>query len=92
LATTKQFLDDLGLSSLEDLPPLQQMGEEQLPGSLENAAQLMEHNLQASLDQASIDFSIDDSADSSDSQAITVQQADAEQSQSEPDNDRPTTH
>ncbi|NCW85603.1 MAG: SMC-Scp complex subunit ScpB, partial [Oxalobacteraceae bacterium] len=87
LATTKQFLDDLGLSSLEDLPPLQQMGEEQLPGSLENAAQLMEHNLQASLDQASIDFSIDDSADSSDSQAITVQQADAEQSQSEPDND-----
>jgi len=37
----------------------------------------MEHNLQASLDQASIDFSIDDSADSSDSQAITVQQADA---------------
>jgi segregation and condensation protein B len=92
LATTKQFLDDLGLSSLEDLPPLQQMGEEQLPGSLENAAQAMEHNLQASLDQASIDFSIDDSADSSDSQAITVQQADAEQSQSEPDNDRPTTH
>ena len=92
LATTKQFLDDLGLSSLEDLPPLQQMGEEQLPGSLENAAQLMEHNLQASLDQASIDFSIEDSADSSDSQAITVQQADAEQSQSEPDNDRPTTH
>ncbi|MEY5002289.1 MAG: SMC-Scp complex subunit ScpB [Pseudomonadota bacterium] len=92
LATTKQFLDDLGLSSLEDLPPLQQMGEEQLPGSLENAAQLMEHNLQASLDQASIDFSIDDSVDSSDSQAITVQQADAEQSQSEPDNDRPTTH
>lgn len=92
LATTKQFLDDLGLSSLEDLPPLQQMGEEQLPGSLENAAQLMEHNLQVSLDQASIDFSIDDSADSSDSQAITVQQADAEQSQSEPDNDRPTTH
>jgi segregation and condensation protein B len=92
LATTKQFLDDLGLSSLEDLPPLQQMGEEQLPGSLENAAQLMEHNLQASLDQASIDFPIDDSADSSDSQAITVQQADAEQSQSEPDNDRPTTH
>jgi len=92
LATTKQFLDDLGLSSLEDLPPLQQMGEEQLPGSLENAAQLMEHNLQASLDQASIDFSVDDIADSSDSQAITVQQADAEQSQSEPDNDRPTTH
>jgi len=92
LATTKQFLDDLSLSSLEDLPPLQQMGEEQLPGSLENAAQLMEHNLQASLDQASIDFSVDDSADSSDSQAITVQQADAEQSQSEPDNDRPTTH
>ncbi|MBM3365281.1 MAG: SMC-Scp complex subunit ScpB [Betaproteobacteria bacterium] len=92
LATTKQFLDDLGLSSLEDLPPLQQMGEEQLPGSLENAAQLMEHNLQASLDQASIDFSVDDSADSSDSQAITVQQADAEQSQSEPDNDRPPTH
>ena len=57
LATTKQFLDDLGLSSLDELPPLQQVGQESLPGGPENAMQEMEQNLQASLDQAAIDFS-----------------------------------
>lgn len=29
-ATTKQFLDDLGLASLDQLPPLQQIGQEEL--------------------------------------------------------------
>ena len=57
LATTRQFLDDLGLSSLDELPPLQQVGQENLPGGPENAMQEMEQNLQASLDQAAIDFS-----------------------------------
>jgi segregation and condensation protein B len=28
LATTRQFLDDLGLRSLEELPPLEQPGED----------------------------------------------------------------
>jgi segregation and condensation protein B len=57
LATTRQFLDDLGLSSLDELPPLQQVGQENLPGGPDNAMQEMEQNLQASLDQAAIDFS-----------------------------------
>ncbi len=91
LATTKQFLDDLGLSSLEELPPLQQMGQEQLPGGPENAAQVMEQNLQASLEQASIDFPLDDIDEQSESLAVTVAQADTEQSQSEPNDDSSST-
>lgn len=57
LATTKQFLDDLGLSSLEQLPPLQQLGTDVLPEEAAAVVKEMEHNLQASLDQAAIDFS-----------------------------------
>lgn len=57
LATTKQFLDDLGLSSLEQLPPLQQVGTDVLPEEAAAAVHAMEQNLQASLDQAAIDFS-----------------------------------
>jgi segregation and condensation protein B len=57
LATTKQFLDDLGMSSLEQLPPLQQVGTDVLPEEAAAAVKEMEHNLQASLDQAAIDFS-----------------------------------
>jgi segregation and condensation protein B len=91
LATTKQFLDDLGLSSLEDLPPLQQVGQEQMPGGHDNAAQMMEHNLQASLEQASIDFPLDDSEQPTESLAVTVAQADVEQSPSEPHDDNSTT-
>jgi segregation and condensation protein B len=33
-ATTKQFLDDLGLSALEQLPPLQQIASDSLPGAV----------------------------------------------------------
>lgn len=56
LATTRQFLDDLGLSSLDGLPPLQQVGEGNLQGGAATAVQAMEHNLQSTLDQASIEF------------------------------------
>lgn len=56
LATTKQFLDDLGLSSLDELPPLQQVGQEGLPGGPDNAMQAMEQALQGSLEQAQMDF------------------------------------
>jgi segregation and condensation protein B len=91
LATTKQFLDDLGLSSLEELPPLQQMGQEQLPGGPENAVQAMEQNLQASLEQASIDFPLDGTGEQNESLAVNVAQADAEQSQSEPNDDSSST-
>ncbi len=54
LATTRQFLDDLGLSSLEELPPLQQVGGDGSDGA--SAMQALEQNLEATLNQASIEF------------------------------------
>ena len=54
LATTKQFLDDLGLSSLEELPPLQAVGGEGNEAAA--AMQALQQNLEASLNQSSIDF------------------------------------
>lgn len=74
LATTKQFLDDLGLSSLEQLPPLQQVGTDVLPEEAAAAVQAMEQNLQASLDQAAIDFS-EPSMDEA-SQSVTLARGD----------------
>lgn len=75
LATTKQFLDDLGLSSLDGLPPLQQVGQENLPGGPENAMEAMEQSLQATLDQASIDF-VGTDAEAADARAVSVARAD----------------
>ena len=74
LATTKQFLDDLGLSSLEQLPPLQQVGADVLPEEAAAAVQAMEQNLQASLDQAAIDFSESSMDDAS--QSVTLARGD----------------
>ena len=74
LATTKQFLDDLGLSSLEQLPPLQQVGADVLPEDVAATVQAMEQNLQASLDQAAIDFS-EPSLDEA-SQSVTLARGD----------------
>ncbi len=71
LATTRQFLDDLGLSSLDELPPLQQVGQQNLPGGPENAMEAMEQNLQATLDQASIDF-VGTDAEAAGAQAVSV--------------------
>jgi segregation and condensation protein B len=77
LATTKQFLDDLGLSSLEQLPPLQQVGTDVLPDEAAAAVQAMEQSLQASLDQAAIDFS-ESSMDEA-SQSITLARGDQQE-------------
>ena len=56
LATTRQFLDDLGLTSLNQLPPLQQMMKGEMQG-LE--MQAIEAEMQANLDQAAIDFAVE---------------------------------
>lgn len=69
-ATTKHFLDDLGLTSLDQLPPLQQMGQVDGQEQAVSNVNAMEQNLQASLLQASIDFP-DGSETSSDDQAHT---------------------
>lgn len=55
-ATTKQFLDDLGMTSLEQLPPLQDMSREVARSGLLPELQALEGEMQASLDQASMDF------------------------------------
>ena len=63
-ATTKQFLDDLGLSSLEELPPLQPVGGEGIEGS--GVIQAMEQNIEATLNQAAIEFTDAENSDVAD--------------------------
>jgi len=55
-ATTRQFLDDLGLTSLDQLPPLQQLTKEDMQGGM--LAQMDAHDvhLQAALDQKTMNF------------------------------------
>ena len=55
-ATTRQFLDDLGLTSLEQLPPLQDVSKETAQGGMLPELQALEGEMQANLDQAAIDF------------------------------------
>jgi len=55
-ATTKQFLDDLGLTSLDQLPPLQDVTKEAAQGGMLPELQALEGEMQAGLDQAAMDF------------------------------------
>ncbi len=55
-ATTKQFLDDLGLTSLNQLPPLQQVAKEDMQSGMLPEMQALQVEMQSSLDQAAIDF------------------------------------
>lgn len=55
-ATTRQFLDDLGLTSLDQLPPLQQVTKEDMQSGVLPELQAFEGEMQANLDQAAIDF------------------------------------
>lgn len=55
-ATTKQFLDDLGMSSLDQLPPLQQMSGGELPGAGLAGMQAAAAGMSANLDQAAMNF------------------------------------
>lgn len=61
-ATTRQFLDDLGLTSLEQLPPLQDVSKEAVQGGMLPELQALEGEMQASLDQAAIDFAAGEQA------------------------------
>ena len=55
-ATTRQFLDDLGLTALDQLPPLQQVSPEQMQGGMLPEAQALQGEIQASLEQGAINF------------------------------------
>jgi segregation and condensation protein B len=72
-ATTKQFLDDLGLTSLDQLPPLQQVAAGELQEGSLLEIQALEASLQENLEQAP------GGLPQSSGQAGTPAQADAEQ-------------
>jgi segregation and condensation protein B len=69
-ATTKQFLDDLGLTSLEQLPPLQQVTKEGMQDGILPEMQALEEGIQAKLDA-----NADMSAVSDESTSISNEQA-----------------
>jgi segregation and condensation protein B len=64
-ATTKQFLDDLGLTSLDQLPPLQQISKGDVQGGMLMEMQALEAGLQANLDQSAMDFAGDNTVTAS---------------------------
>jgi segregation and condensation protein B len=51
-ATTRQFLDDLGLTSLDQLPPLQQVAKEGMPEGMLPEMQALQDEVQAALAQS----------------------------------------
>lgn len=55
-ATTRQFLDDLGLTSLEQLPPLQDISKEATQAGMLPELQALEGEMQSNLEQAAMDF------------------------------------
>lgn len=71
-ATTRQFLDDLGLTSLDQLPPLQQMTKEDVQSGTLPELKALEGEMQVSLDQAAIDFALSGDGNEADSQAQQV--------------------
>ncbi|RZI40234.1 SMC-Scp complex subunit ScpB [Herbaspirillum sp. HC18] len=77
-ATTKQFLDDLGLTSLEQLPPLQEIAKDAVPGGLLPELQALEGEMQASMDQAAIDFAPGTDAGETPVVAETAEQSDGQ--------------
>ncbi len=63
-ATTKQFLDDLGLTSLDQLPSLQQVMKGDMQGGALLEMQALEADLQANLGQVAKNFSAESNEDS----------------------------
>ncbi|GAC1407360.1 MAG: hypothetical protein NVSMB6_04910 [Burkholderiaceae bacterium] len=55
-ATTKQFLDDLGLASLDQLPPLQHVAKGDVHGGVLQEMRAFEASVAASADQGSMNF------------------------------------
>ncbi len=80
-ATTKHFLDDLGLTSLDQLPPLQQVEKGDMQGDVLLEMQTLEAEIQAHLDQTAIDFAETDTAvesAASEAESQTESQAESE--------------
>jgi segregation and condensation protein B len=62
-ATTRQFLDDLGLTSLDQLPPLQDLARGGKQAGELTELQALEAGLQSSLDHADVDLPAEPAAD-----------------------------
>jgi len=62
-ASTKQFLDDLGLETLHQLPPLQAVSEQMMNASDTEQMQAIQTHLEENLQQTSMDFSAADAPD-----------------------------
>lgn len=78
LGTTKQFLDDLGLQTLSQLPPLQQISDPQNANSME----ILEAALQENFEKAALAADIPDNVAPGETTATTAVQApDAEPTQ-----------
>ncbi|MDB5763063.1 MAG: scpB [Herminiimonas sp.] len=77
-ATTKQFLDDLGLTSLDQLPPLQQVMKGDMQGGALLEMQALEADLQANLDQGAMNFSAE-SVEENNVIAVEVAAAESEE-------------
>ncbi len=58
-ASTRQFLDDLGLAALDQLPPLQAVSQEMMQESDHAHLQVLEAHLQENLLQTSMDFAVE---------------------------------
>jgi segregation and condensation protein B len=58
-ASTRQFLDDLGLESLNQLPPLQAVSEETMSATDTQQMQAIQSHLEENLQQTSMDFTAD---------------------------------
>jgi len=75
-ATTKQFLDDLGLTSLEQLPPLQDVAKNNAQSGVLPELQALGGEMQAGLDQAAIDFAeVPGADDQSRDRSLAVEEA-----------------
>jgi len=72
-ASTKQFLDDLGLESLIQLPPLQAVSEQLMNADDAQQMQAIEAHLEENLNQTSMDFSAD-----TDAVAVSVSEAEVD--------------
>lgn len=55
-ATTRQFLDDLGLTSLDQLPPLQQVSKEEMQAGMLPEMRALQGEMRANLEQVAIEF------------------------------------
>jgi len=75
-ATTKQFLDDLGLAALDQLPPLQQVAKGDAAGEALLALPAMEAELLGDTDQVTIAFGADETG-SEDAQVADATLAEA---------------